>query len=155
MSEKRYIVKLTSEERTGLAEIVKKGHKVAAMKRVHAEILLKADIGEGAPGATDESIAASVGMRAQTIANIRKRFVLEGLEASLNRKEQINPRRPRKLDGAQEAKLIALRCGSPPAGRARWTLRLLAEKAVELQITDSISHECVRETLKKTTLGRT
>jgi transposase len=111
-------------------------------------VLLKVD----ADGAnwTDERVAEAYGVRANTVAEVRRRFVEEGLERALNRKRQDQPSRPRKLDGAQEARLIAVACGDPPEGRAQWTLRLLAGRVVELSIVDTISHETVRQTLKKT-----
>jgi transposase len=111
-------------------------------------VLLKVDA-EG-PNWTDEKVAEAFGIRANTVRDIRKRFVEEGLELALEGKPRKEPPTPRKLDGAGEARLIAMACGEPPEGRARWTLRLLASRLVELAIVDGISHETVRRTLKKT-----
>jgi transposase len=147
MGVKKYIVRLTEEERKGLMAVVSKG-RASARKIGHARVLLKVDA--DGPNWTDEQAAEAFGIRANTVRDIRQRFVEEGLEAALERKRRIEPPTPRKLDGAGEARLIALACGEPPEGRARWTLRLLARKMVELAIVDDISHETVRRTLKKT-----
>ena len=143
---KKYIVRLTEQEREQLDALVRKG-KAAASKINHAHILLKADA-DGA-GWSDEEIAAAFAVHTRTVAGIRERFVAQGLEAALHRKKQEHPSRPPSCDGEAEAHLIALRCSEPPPGHARWTLRLLAEKAVELEIVASTSHETVRRTLKK------
>ena len=147
MGVKRYIVRLTEEERNGLRAVVSKG-RASARKIGHARVLLKVDA--DGPNWTDEQAGEAFGIRANTVRDIRQRFVEEGLEAALERKRRAEPPTPRKLDGAGEAQLIALACGEPPEGRARWTLRLLAGKMVELAIVDGISHETVRRTLKKT-----
>jgi transposase len=147
MGVKKYIVRLAEEERKGLRAVVSKG-RASARKIGHARVLLKVDA--GGPNWTDEEAAEAFGIRANTVRDIRQRFVEEGLEAALERKRRSEPPTPRKLDGAGEARLIALACGEPPEGRARWTLRLLAGKMVELAIVDGISHETVRRTLKKT-----
>jgi transposase len=147
MGVKKYIVRLTEEERKGLGSVVSKG-RASARKIGHARVLLKVDA--DGPNWTDEEAAEAFGIRANTVRDIRQRFVEEGLEAALERKRRTEPPIPRKLDGAREARLIALACGEPPEGRARWTLRLLAGKMVELAIVDGISHETVRRTLKKT-----
>ena len=152
MPKKRYVVRLTEPERRELASLVKRG-KVAAHKRIHAQVLLKADEGRHGPGWTDDEIAEAVEVHRNTAANVRQRFVEQGLEAAVNRKKL--PPRLRKLDGAQEARLLALACGPPPEGRARWSLRLLAERLVVLEIVHDISHETVRQTLKKTRSSRT
>lgn len=144
---KRYIVRLTSEERTELQAIVSKGRKTVT-KFKHAQILLQADV--DGPAWTDQEIAAAVFCHPNTVANIRQRCVEQGLEAALERKKQAHPSRTPSLDGAGEARLIALGCSSPPEGRSGWTLRLLADKLVELEIVESISHETVRTVLKKT-----
>lgn len=144
---KRYIVRLTSEERTELQAIVSKGRKTVT-KFKHAQILLQADV-EG-PAWTDQQIAAAVFCHPNTVANIRQRCVEQGLEAALERKKQAHPSRTPSLDGVGEARLIALGCSSAPEGRSGWTLRLLADKLVELEIVESISHETVRTVLKKT-----
>jgi hypothetical protein len=146
---KRYIVKLDKEERKQLSELVKK-EKVAAKKRTYAQVLLLADCGRNGPAWKDEAIAEGCRVTVRTVENIRKRLVLEGVDAALNRKPQSRPSRQKILDGEKEAKVIALCCGAKPSGHARWTLRLLAERAVELEIVASISHETVRQCLKKT-----
>ena len=146
---KKYIVRLTGEEREGLTRLVSKG-KAAARKLARARVLLKADVGDGGPGWTDERIAEALDVGRRRVENIRRRFVEKGLEAAVNRKKRCRPPRERILDGEKEAKLVALCCGIPPEGRARWTLRLLADTLVELDIIESISHETVRQTLKKT-----
>jgi len=145
--QKKYIVRLSDEERAQLTELTRKG-KAAAYKIRHAHILLKADA--DGPAWTDERIAASFSVSVNTVRGVRQRLVEHGLEAALNRKPQAHPSRMPRLDGAGEARLLALRCSTPPAGRARWTLRLLAEQAVALEIVETISHETVRQTLKKT-----
>ncbi len=122
---KRYVVRLSGAEREYLRDVARKG-KVAARKRMHAQVLLRADVGEGGPGWTDVRIAEALGVGVRTVETIRQRSVEEGLESALNRKKQCRPSRERLLDGEQEAKLIAISCGEPPSGRERWTLRLLA-----------------------------
>jgi len=144
----KYIVRLTAEERTELVELTRTG-KRAASTILHARILLKAHAGAAGPGWDDEQIAEAVECGASTVYRVRQAFVEEGLPAALFRKKPTG-RQYRKLDGAQEAHLIALACGVPPEGRATWTLRLLADRLVELEVVDSISPECVRTTLKKT-----
>jgi transposase len=144
---KKYIVRLSDAERKQLNEIIRKG-KAAAYKIRHAHILLKADA--DGPAWTDEAIAQSFCVQVSTVQALRQRLVEQGLEAALNRKKQNRPSRLPLLDGEAEAKLIALRCGETPEGHARWTLRLLADKAVELEIVESISYETVRQALKKT-----
>jgi transposase len=144
---KKYVVRLTEEERGELARLVSTG-KMAAYKIKHANILLKADA-DGA-GWTDVAIAEAFGCHARTVENVRRRFVLDGLEAALARKKRAHPPREKVIDGEAEARLIAVACGPPPEGRARWTLRLLAEKMVELEVVESVSYQTVRRTLKKT-----
>ena len=146
---KRYVVKLDMEERKGLSQLVKQ-ENVAAKKRIHAQVLLLADCAPQGSGWTDEAIAEACQVTVRTVENIRKRLVLEGLEAALNRKPQVRPSRQKILDGEKEAKVVALCCGAKPAGHARWTLRLLADRIVELDLVESISHETVRQCLKKT-----
>jgi transposase len=145
---KRYRVTLTQREQDQLQQMVRKG-KSAASKLAHARILLLADESDGAPARTDEQVADSLDLSTRTIERVRERFVEQGFEAALvpARSKRIYAR---KLDGKQEAKLIALACAKPPAGKKRWTLRLLADEVVESQIVDSLSHETVRQTLKKT-----
>ena len=146
---KLYLVKLDSDERKELSLLVKK-EKVAAKKRTHAQVLLLADCGRHGPAWTDSAVAEACQVTVRTVENLRKRLVLEGLEVALNRKPQVRLSRQKILDGEKEAKVIALCCGAKPAGHARWTLRLLAERIVELDIVESISHETVRQCLKKT-----
>ena len=143
---KKYIVRLTEEEREQLTAMIGKG-KAAAHKIKHANILLKADV-DGS-GWKDELIAKAFSVTTRTVQNVRERFVEKGLEAALNRKKRETPPREKLLDGEKEARLIALACSAPPEGRKAWTLRLLADNVVELEIVDSISHETVRKTLKK------
>jgi transposase len=143
------MVNLDKEERKQLTELLKK-EKVAAKKRTHAQVLLLADCGRNGPAWKDEAIAEACRVTARTVENLRKRLVLEGLDAALNRRPQARLSRQKILDGEKEAKVIAVCCGAKPSGHARWTLRLLAERAVELDIVESISHETVRRCLKKT-----
>ena len=154
MSLKRYVVRLAAAEREELSALVRRG-RVWALRRTHAHVLLKADEGPQGPGWTDEQVAEALEIHPQTVRNIRKRYVEEGLAAALDRKKQPPRVHLRKLDGAQEARLLALACGPPPDGHARWSLRLLADRVVELEIVDSISHETVRQTLKKTSFSLT
>ena len=144
---KKYIVRLSEEERSCLRDIVKK-LKGTSQKVRRANILLKADI--NGLSWSDAKIAEALFCRTQTIENVRRRLVTEGFDAVLNRKKRETPPRPKILDGKQEAEIIALRLGKPPAGFANWTLRLLADQVVKLEIVDSISYETVRRTLKKT-----
>ncbi len=146
---KRYVVQLELEERTRLERMVSVGKRAAAML-THARVLLQADQSAAGRGWTDARIAAGLGLATRTVENIRRRFVEQGLQAALGRKKQCRPSRERLLDGAQEAKLTALCCSKAPNGRRRWTLQLLADRLVELNIVDSISYETVRRTLKKT-----
>jgi Homeodomain-like domain len=148
----KYVVKLTEAERAELERLIAAG-TAPARKLAHARVLLKADKGPGGPGWVDAAIAEAVEISQPTISRIRQQFVEAGVEAALNRRA---PRRAyaRKLDGAQEARLIALTCGEPPAGQARWSLRLLADKLVELEIVEAISHQTVRRVLKKTSSSR-
>lgn len=143
---KKYIVRLTPEERATLGAVVAK-LKGSSQKVRRAQVLLKADA--DGPCWTDAEIADAFGCRTKTVENIRERFVTDGFEVALEGKSRSEPR-PKRLDGEQEAKLIAMRLGPPPTGFANWTLRLLAEQVVTLEIVESISHETVRRTLKKT-----
>lgn len=142
---KKYIVRLTEEERATLEQIVRK-LKGSSQKVRRANILLKADA--DGPAWTDARIAEAYGCRRQTVENLRQRLVTEGFESAVNGRARAP--RPKVLDGAQEAKIIALRLGPPPAGFANWSLRLLAERVVELAIAPAVSYETVRRTLKKT-----
>jgi len=151
MAEK-FIVKLTAEERQTLTQLTTTGRAAAATLR-HACILLKADAAAEGGSWTDNRIAEAFDVSLSTIARARKEFVGHGLEAALYRKKPTG-RHYRKLDGYQEARLIGVACSTPPQGQARWTLALLADKLVELAVVESISAECVRATLKKTTSSR-
>ncbi len=144
---KKFVVRLSVEERGHLESLVAKG-KAAARKLTRARILLKADCSSLGPAWPDEQIRDALDLGAITVHRVRRSFVEGGLEGALVRRPL--PRRRRMLDGEQEAHLIALACGSPPAGRRRWTLRLLAGRLVELGHVDKVSHETVRRTLKKT-----
>ena len=145
--EKKYIVRLTNEERNVLRGVVRK-LKGTAQKVRRAQVLLKADA--DGPNWTDKRIAEALCCRTKTVENIRQRLVTDGFEIALNGKKRDTPPRQKVLDGEQEAKVIALRLGEPPKGFANWSLRLLAEQVVELGIVDSGSHETLRKTLKKT-----
>ena len=151
MSKKRYQVDLTAGERSELEGLIKRGNRVAGRKRLHAQALLKADEGGLGPSWTDARISEAYDIATNTVKSIRQRFVEQGLESALNRKQRINPPRPRKLDGAAEARLIATVQGPPPEGRSRWTLRLLSDRIVELGISDEpVSHSAIGRVLKKT-----
>ena len=139
---KKYVVDLTKVERAQLLDLTNKG-KVSARKLKRAHILLLAD-----EGRTDEAIAAALHVSVSTVERVRRRFVTGNVEHALN--EQIRPGARRKLDGRQEALLVATACSTPPEGRSRWTMQLLADKLVELKLVDSISDDTVRRTLKKT-----
>jgi biotin operon repressor len=145
--QKKYIVRLTKEERGVLEDVVKK-LKGSSLKVRRAQILLKAD----ADGSnwTDQHIAEAFSCSTQTVENVRQRLVLEGFDIALHGKKRDTPPREKRLDGEQEAKVIALRLGPPPKGFGNWSLRLLADQAVALEIVDTVSHETIRQTLKKT-----
>jgi len=145
---KKYRVTLTAEERDELESMISRG-KADARKLAHARILLQVDEAEGAPARTDEEVASSLDTSTRTVERVRRRFVEEGIESALLPKptKRIYAR---ALDGAQEAHLIALACSKPPDGKRRWTLRLLAERVVELGYAETVSHETVRRTLQKT-----
>jgi len=145
----KYAVRLTLEERKQLESLVRTG-RAAAAKRLKAQILLKADAGPEGSGRTDAGVAEALEVSVGNVHATRQAYVEQGLEAALERKPRSGSPR-RKLDGAQEAQLIALACSPAPAGHARWTLRLLADKLVELKIVDSIGKDSVGRTLKKTT----
>jgi hypothetical protein len=147
----KYRVTLTAEERETLRKLVKNG-RTAGYRIRHAQILLALDELPANEPCTDRAIAAAYGSNIRSIGNIRKRFVEEGFEAALERKKRALPP-VIKIDGAAEAKIIALTCSEPPAGRSRWTLQLLADTVVELGILDSISDNGIRNLLKKTTLS--
>lgn len=143
---KKYIVRLSAEEKLVLEEVVKKS-KGGSQKAMRAQILLKADA--NGPDWNDEKIAEAYGCQVRTIENVRKRLVTEGFEITLSGKRPPNPPRAKLLSGEQEAQLIAMRLGAPPAGYGSWTLKLLQNQMIELEITDTISHETIRKTLKK------
>jgi transposase len=151
MPKKKYIVSLTLSERHFLEQLTKKG-KIAAYKMNHARILLKADINQQKGGWTDSQIGESLDMGHATIERVRQRFVEQELESALNRQEQKN-RRPKIIDGEKEAYLIALACSETPAGKNNWTLKMLADKMVELKLVEQVSTETIRQTLKKTSLS--
>jgi transposase len=147
MPKKKYIVSLTGEERLELEQLVNTG-KAPAYKINHARILLKADTQQRGGGGTDAAISQALDISVATIERVRQRFVEQGLASALERKSQ--PRRQsRRLDGEQEAHLIALACSEPPEGQGRWSLRLLAERMVALEYVETVSHETVRQTLQK------
>lgn len=143
---KKYIVRLSDEERSACQEIVKR-LKGTSEKVKRAQILLRADV--DGPAWPDAKIAEAHDCSVRTVENLRERLVTEGFEATLERKKRATPT-PTKLDGKGEAMLIALRLGKPPAGYGRWSLQLLADELVALEVVDSISPETVRKTLKKT-----
>ena len=145
---KKYVVTLTDEERGSLRAWVSSG-KAAARKLTHARILLQADRAEAGVGWTDQRICEGLRVGVSTVERTRKRFVEEGLDAALSPRKSCRVYR-RKLDGDDEAHLIALACSDPPTGRRRWTLRLLADEMVALEYVDTLSYETVRGVLKKT-----
>jgi len=149
---RKYVVRLESEEREILELLVKKG-KTQAYRIKHANVLLVVDA--DGPDWSDEEAADAFGCHVNTVANVRQRFVEQGLEAALERKKQKSPSRERILDGEKEARLIALACSAPPEGRSKWTLQLLADKLVALKVVESISDQTVRRTLKKTSSSPT
>jgi len=146
---KKYIVCLSREERKSLKSLITSG-KGPARIFTRARILLKADVGEGGPGWPDEKIAEALDVTVQTIERVRKQLVEEGMEAVLKRRKYIQKVSRKKFDGDAEAHLIALACSETPDGYSRWSLRLLADRMVELGYVESISHEAVRRVLKKT-----
>lgn len=145
----KYVVRLTEEEREELEQCVRRG-KLAAAKRMRAHVLLKADAGPEGSGPADEQVAVAIDVAPITVHRVRKAYVEEGLHAAIERKPAVR-HRPRKLDGGQEAQLVVVACSPAPEGHARWTLRMLADKLVELEVVDTLSKETVRQTLKKTT----
>jgi hypothetical protein len=150
---KKYKVTLTADERQQLRDLIAAG-KAAAQKLAHARILLKADASPGGPAWTDDRIADAVEVSTDTVARVRQRFVEQSLEAALDRKKAAHPPVPPTLDGRAEARLITLACSSPPDGRTRWTMQLLADKLVELAVVDAVSDETVRRALQKTRSSR-
>jgi transposase len=145
---KKYIVRLEAEERQQLMGLGSKGRHAAGVIR-RARILLQVDASAGGLGWKDAQVAEGLGISIRSIEMLRRRFVEEGLDTCLKRRESRFPNIRHKIDGEKEARLIALSCSAPPPGRVRWTLRLLADRLVELQVVDNISHETIRRTLKK------
>ena len=148
----RYRVTLTQEERKELENLTRRG-KTHARRFTHARALLLCDAGEAGPAWKVEDVAEALGITSRTIEHLKKRFVESGLEAAMERKSRDKPPRDIKFDGAFEARLIALACTDAPEGRTRWTVRLLADKAVELNFAESVSPMTVQRTLKKTNLS--
>jgi hypothetical protein len=149
MPTKRYVVALTPEEREQLTQLISSG-KRSARTITRARIPLKADQAQGGPAWHDDRIADALGCGRRTVERVRQHLVEEGLEAALSHKPQARPSVLPKLDGAGEARLIALACSEPPDGRDGWTLKMLADKLVELRVVESLSYETVRRVLKKT-----
>ena len=152
-SAKRYVVKLSGEERAQLEGLLRRG-KSPARRLLKARILLKADVSEAGEGWSDSRIIAALETSPSMVYRMRKQLVEEGIEAVLSRKQRAMPAVARIFDGEKEAKLIALACSKPPRGRARWTLRLLENKVVELGIVDRASDSTIGRTLKKTRSSR-
>lgn len=148
MPAKKYIVALSSEERQTLEQLTRTG-KAAAYKINRARILLKADINQDVDGWGDQAISEALDVSVATIERVRQQFVEEGFETVLSYKQR-KRNKPRSLDGEKEAHLMAIACSEAPPGKARWTLRLLSERMVELGHVEQISHETIRQTLKKT-----
>ena len=146
---KKYIVRLSTDERNTLKKLISSGRGPARIF-TRARILLKADQGDDGPGWSDDKISEALDVTIQTVERFRKQLVEEGFDAVLSRREYKQKISRKKIDGDVEARLIALSCSDPPKGRVRWTLRLLADKIVELGYVESISHEAIRQTLKKT-----
>ena len=149
---KKYIVRLTAEEKKELENLVKKG-KTQAYRIKHANILLAVDA--GGPNWPDNQVAKAYKCHQNTVVNVRQRFVEQGFEAALERKKQQVPSRKRIIDGEKEAKLISIACSKPPQGSAKWTMEMLADKLVALKVVDSVSGQTVWRTLKKTNLSLT
>jgi Homeodomain-like domain len=149
---KQYVVRLSEAERAALRTLTSRGDAPARVQ-THARILLKANRGEAGPEWTDDAISTALEVDPTTVARVRKLYVTAGLEAALHRKAPDRVYR-RKLDGEQEARLVAVACSEPPTGHTRWTLRLLANKLVELEVVETVSYETVRQTLKQTGSSR-
>jgi hypothetical protein len=149
---KQYVVRLPEEERGSLLTLIGRGAG-PARAQTHARILLKANRGEAGLEWTDGAISTALEVDPTTVARVRKLYVTEGLEAALHRRAPDRVYR-RKLDGEQEARLVAVACSEPPTGHKRWTLRLLADKLVEFEVVDTVSYETVRQTLKQTCSNR-
>jgi hypothetical protein len=149
MSEKRYIVRLTQGERDHLNALLRSNQRIAHKKQVRAQVLLKVDEGEHGPAWTDDKAAEAFDLHINSIHAIRKDLVLRGFEDALERREQANPRRKPVFNEKSEKDVLTLAVSRPPDGHARWTLRLLADEVVRLDIVDEVSHETVRKVLKK------
>jgi transposase len=149
ISVKKYVVRLSGEERQQLETLIRKG-KGPARRLLKARILLKADVSDAGHGWSDDEIIAALDTSASMVYRVRKQLVEEGFAAVLNRKQRATPAVPRIFDGEKEAKLIATACSKPPKGRTRWTLRLLEHRVVELGIVDRASDSTIGRTLKKT-----
>ena len=152
MPAKKYVVQLTPEQRQQLDRVVT-SNKTSVRQRTHARILLAADAQQASGAASDETICRLARTSLSTVGRVRARFVEAGLEAAVWHKPQLK-RKPRVLDGVAEAHLIALVCSAPPDGHKRWGLHLLKDKLIEMRLTEGVSHETVRQTLKKTTSSR-
>ena len=146
---KKYVVRLSAEEREHLDQLIRKG-KSSAQRLMKARILLKADVGKDGEGWSDSRIIEALETTPSMLYRVRKQLVEEGFEAVLSRKQRATPAVPKIFDGEKEAKLVALACSEPPKGRVRWTLRLLEEKVVELKIVDKASDNTIGRVLKKT-----
>jgi hypothetical protein len=146
---KKYIVRLGAEERDRLSHLVRAG-KASALRIRHANVLLAVDQSDAGPALKDEQVARTLGISVRSIEYLRQRFVEAGLESALDRRKQASPSVQRMFDGEKEAKLIAVACGPKPTGRARWTLKLLADRVVQLKIVDRCSTETIRRVLQKT-----
>jgi len=149
ISVKKYVVRLSADEREQLDTLIRRG-KGPARRLLKARILLKADVSDAGPGWSDSKIIAALDTSVSMVYRVRQQLVEEGFEAVLSRKQRAMPAVPRIFDGEKEAKLIALACSKPPQGRARWTLRLLENKVVELGIVERASDSTIGRTLKKT-----
>jgi transposase len=146
---KKYVVRLTAAEREELERIIRKGKNTAG-RLMKARILLKADVSKAGDGWSDNQIIRALDVSPSMVYRVRKQLCEEGFEAALNRKQRMRPPTPRIFDGEKEARLIAVSCGTPPAGYARWSLRLLEKKVVELEIVDAASDSTIGRVLKKT-----
>lgn len=149
MSEKRYVVRFTEDERSRLSALVGSDKRVARKKRVRAQVLLKVDEGEHGPAWTDEKAAEAFDVHVNSVHAVRKDLVLQGLDEALERQNRAEPARKPIFDEKSQKEVLALAVGEPPKGRAHWTLRLLADEVVRLDIVESVSHETVRKALKK------
>ena len=150
MAGKRYVVRLSEDERSTLTKVIRAEKGVPPQKRLRAQVLLKVDQGEHGPGWTDEQVAGALDVHVNTVHAVRCQLVTEGFEQALSRKKQQRASRTPLFDEAKERTLIATAQGEPPQGRARWTLHLLADHMVRLEIVERVSHETVRKVLKKT-----